>query len=151
MALWLNLMSSATIFDVAGVRITLAPSTRYFIWVIFFLSFVGIGIATANLFRPYWTRFRARIRLAIDSIGWIALCWLLRMLPLLEVDAPNLSVERAAKLTSMINSSLSTVFWFVLAGGAFVIFVDVRRIIRVKPTKSDPPQVSLQSTHSLLW
>jgi hypothetical protein len=144
-------MSSATIFDVANVRITLAPSTGYFIWAIFFLSFAGIGVATTNLFRPYWTQFRASIRLGIDFIGWIVLGWLLRMhQPLLQIDVPSLSIERAAKLTAIVNGSLSKVFWFVMLGGAVAIFIDVRRILRAKLPKFRPPQVSLQSPHSQL-
>jgi hypothetical protein len=149
--LCLNFVSSATILNVADVRVTLAPFTRTFIWVIFFLSFTGTGVAAANLFRPYWTRFRASLRLAIDAIGWSVLCWLLRVSPLLEIDAPNLSVEGAARLTGMINSSMCTVFWFVLAAGAVVVFVDVRRIVRAKPTRLPPPPVSLQSPYSQLW
>ncbi len=150
-ALCLNFMSSATIFNVADVRVTLAPFTRTFIWVIFLLSFAGIGVGAANLFRPYWTRFRASLRLAIDAIGWSVLCWLLRVTPLLEIDAPNLSVEGAARLTAMINGSMSTVFWFVLAAGTVVVFVDVRRIVRAKSTRLHPPPVSLESPYSQLW
>ena len=92
-ALWLNLMSSATVFEVAGGRITLAPATRYFIWIISFLAIAGIGVSSVNLFRPYWTRLRASIRLGINSIGWIAFCWLLKVQPLLEISVPGLSVE----------------------------------------------------------
>ena len=151
-ALWLNLMSTATVFHIAGGRITLASATRYFVWTIFFLAIAGIGVCSVNLFRPYWTRLRASLRLAIDSVGWIALCWLLKVQPLLEISAPGLSAEEAARLTAMINGSImAKVFWFVLATGAVVVFVGIRRIIRVKPTKFHPPQVSLQSTHSQLW
>ena len=80
------------------------------------------------------------------------LCWLLRVPSLSTIDAPNLSVEASARLIAIVDSSLSTVFWFVLAGGAVVIFVDVRRIIRAKLTKAQPPQVLLQSPYSQqLW
>jgi hypothetical protein len=151
-ALWLNLMSSATVFNIAGGRITLAPATRYFVWAIFFLAIAGIGVCSVNLFRPYWTRLRASVRLAIDSIGWIALCWILKVQPLLEISAPGLSAEEAAKLTAVINGSImGKVFWFVLATGAVVVFVGIRRVIRVKPRRFRPPHVSLQSSHSQLW
>ena len=44
-ALWLNLMSSATVFNVAGVRIYVgARDGLLYLWVIFFLSIAGIGV-----------------------------------------------------------------------------------------------------------
>jgi len=51
----------------------------------------------------------------------------------------------------MISQSMAKMFGFVLVAGAVLVFVDVRRIIRAKPTTFRSPRVSLQSPNSQLW
>ena len=42
------------------------------------LAAANVAIAGVNLFRPYWTRLRASLRLLADGLGAGLFCWLLK-------------------------------------------------------------------------
>jgi hypothetical protein len=133
-AWWLSAAWSPVIFDRAAVRIVLAP-----VWLAFFCAFLGVSLATmalsaVNLFRPYWTRLRRSVRLAIDCAGAVAVCWLFKAHLLVEISAPHLSSTRAAEIRDLINLNMSKSFPYAVAGCVLAIvlshggrFVRMRR------------------------
>lgn len=127
---WINGLWSQTLFDRAGVRIVLAPVWKTFFWIFLLTASANIILSAASLFYPYWTRLRAGIRLAIDSIGMIAFCWLARSHILAEINVPNLSAARAAEITNAINVNMAKSLPLVVIACAIIASLDVFRLVR---------------------
>lgn len=130
---WVNGIWSQTIFNFSAVRIVLAPAWREFFWAFLSIASANIGLAAVNLFRPYWTWLRGSMRLAFDTAGAVALCWLVKANILAEISAPYLSSARAAEITNAINANMSRAFPFaVIACVLVVAFSDVSRLVRLR-------------------
>jgi hypothetical protein len=126
-------MWSQIILEHTGVRITLGPAWRGLFWALLLVALANTALAAVNLFRPYWTWLRGSMRLAFDSAGAVAVCWLFRANILAEISAPHLSPARAAEITNAINSYIAKSFPFaVLACVAFVALPGVRRLVRLR-------------------
>ena len=69
MTWWLNVTWSQTVLEFSQLKITLVPVWRYFWWGFLLVSAVNVAVSGVNLFRPYWTRIRASMRLAADGVG----------------------------------------------------------------------------------
>jgi hypothetical protein len=129
---WTSGMWSEIIFERAGVRIVLGPVWRTFFWIFLFTAMGNIVLAGVNLGLRYWTAPRAVLRLVLDSAGAIAFCWMLKANLLAEIVAPQLSAEKAAKVTNAINSSLAKSFPIAVIACIFIVGLsDVGRLIRI--------------------
>ena len=130
---WVTSMWSQIIFERTGVRIALGPAWRGFFWAFLSVALANIALAAVNLFRPYWTWLRGSMRLAFDSAGAVAVCWLFRANILAEISAPRLSPARAAEITNAINSHLSKSFPFAVMGCVLIVALsDVGRLVRLR-------------------
>jgi HAAS domain-containing protein len=109
---WLDVLPSPSVPE---LRITLAPIWQTLYWPILLLALAGAVMACVNLLRPYWTRRRAGISLAIESASVVVLLLLLRAGTLIEVALPGqplATLEDVAKLelfTRWINLSLAVI------------------------------------------
>jgi hypothetical protein len=129
---WINFMSSPVMVNRPDVRIVLAPAWRYYFWWIVILIAVTIATACANLLRPYWTRFRASVRLITDFVGWAAFAWLCKINIVAEISVRNIAPEKTMQIANAINLWMSRSFPIIIAIGVIIALVDVYRIVRVK-------------------
>lgn len=130
---WAVDMSSATVFDRAGVRVVVSPAWRAFYWQVLAVALANLALTAINLVRPYWTLTRAAIQTAIDLAGAATFCWLLKLSILAELATPQLSPSRAAEVVSTINTNLARAFPVAVAFSLIVVaLVDVGRMIRLR-------------------
>jgi hypothetical protein len=134
MVWWVNSLWSQTVFSFSGVTVTVTAGWRYFFWSILLLSLVNIAMAAISLFRPYWTRLRASIRLASDCAGSALFCWLVKSDILVGLAVPNVAPAKTVVITNAINMWMSRAFPIAVAIGVVIAAFDVHRIIRVKAT-----------------
>lgn len=130
---WFTRMSSPTIFDREGVRITLGAWWHSFYWIFFALALANIALAGWNMFVPYWTANRAWIRLALNAATSATICWVFRVNLLAQVAAPNLPTARAAQIVDAINAAVSRCFPIAVAVCVLVLILsDGRRLLRLR-------------------
>ena len=129
---WAGAMWSATVFDHAGVRLTLAPVWRYFFWGFLLLALLNMAASGVNLVRPYWTPRRASLRLLADSIGSALFCWLCKSDILAAITVQNVAPAKTLLLTNAINLWMSRSLPAVVGVGLVLAAFDVYRIIRVQ-------------------
>lgn len=124
---------SRVVFEKGGVRIVLAPAWRAFLWTFVLVAAANIVLAAVNLFRRQWTWTTAGVRLALDCVGCVALCWIVKARLLVEIVAPNLSSEKAAQIVNVINTNLAKSFPSAVVGCVLVIALwDLGRMWRLK-------------------
>lgn len=129
---WFEFMSSPVLIDRPELRVILTPSWRYYFWWIVLLIAITVAVSCVNLFRPYWTRFRASIRLVTDCVGWGMFAWLCKTNIVAEIAVRNVSPEKTAQITNAINLWMARSFPIIIAIGVILAATDVYRILRVK-------------------
>lgn len=122
-----------------AVRVTMVPVWHNYFWPILLISLASIALAGVNLARPWWTRTRAAIRLAIDATAMAVILLLLRTGSYAEAAGPGLSAAKAAEATHWMNVTLQITFACLAVAFAIAVVVDLRRLLR-KP----PPQLAQQ-------
>jgi hypothetical protein len=133
LAWWVTGMWSHIIFDRVGVRVALAPAWRGFFWVFLLIAAGNIALAGVNLLRRHWTWLRGVLRLALDSAGAVAFCWLLKANLLAEISAPHTSAAEAAQISNAINTYMAKSFPFaVMACVLIVVLSNVPRLMRLR-------------------
>jgi len=131
-AIWLVAgMWYQTSLHFSGVSITHAPVWPYLFWSFFSLTAANILASGANLFRPYWTKTRALVRLVSDCIGSALFCWLLKANVFLSISVKEVAPEKTARVASAINWWAEKMFPFAIAACLVILLFDVYRIIRV--------------------
>jgi hypothetical protein len=83
---------------------------QQFYWPVLLMSLAGVMIACANLARPWWSRLRAGLRLAIDLAIVVIAVALTRMSPLVDITAVNLSSVELEKLRQVAQAGLTIAF-----------------------------------------
>jgi hypothetical protein len=136
---WIDMVSTRVLLDRPEIRIVLSEVWRYFFWGFLFLAIVNAVAAGVNLARPYWTVFRASIRLATDSTASVLFCWMLKASLIAAITGTKIPPARALGITDAINLGLAKVFPVVLATGVVIALLDARRILRVR--KAAPIQL----------
>ena len=132
-----------------GVSITLAPVWTYLFWGFFSLTAANVIASGANLFRPYWSRTRALVRLVSDCIGSALFCWLLKANIFVSISVRDIVAEKTARVASAINWWSEKVFPFAIGACLIILLFDVYRVIRVSrnsPTSALPSPVQA-ATH----
>lgn len=130
---WLDLLPSPTVPE---LRITLAPVWHTFYWPILLLAVARIALACVNVVRPYWTRLRAGLRLAVESASLVLLLLVLRAGTWVEValrGRPPVTPEGVAKLAIFarwINLSLAVTLAVIAVVGVFEGIQAARRLRR---------------------
>ena len=137
-------MSSGVVLNQVNLRIVLAPAPwRYFFWGFLFIALANIGLAVANLARPYWTAPRAAIRLVSDMTGSVFFCWLLKANILAELSGASIPPEKAVQVTTLINLWMGRIFPLAVILGVVVAVVNIFRIVRVAaPTAHVPGETA---------
>jgi hypothetical protein len=141
---WTGHMSSGVVLNQVNLRIALAPAPwRYFFWGFLLIAFVNIGLAIANLARPYWTAGRAAIRLVSDMAGSVFFCWLLKANILAELSGASIPPEKALQVTALLNLWMGRIFPIAVILGVVVAVVNIFRIVRVSaPTAHIPGETT---------
>jgi hypothetical protein len=136
---WTANMFTGVVLNQVNLRIALAPVPwRYFFWGFLLISFVNIGLAVANLARPYWTAPRAAIRLVSDMAGSVFFCWLLKANILAELSGASIPPEKAVQVTALLNLWMGRIFPIAVILGVVVAVVNIVRIVRVA---APPPHI----------
>ena len=130
---WAGSLGFRTVFEVAGARITLAPSWAYFVGGLALVLLAHAVLSGVNLFRPRWTRARSAVRLAIDCAGAVLFCWLLKAGILQEVFVAAATKARTAGIVDAAYVGISNTFPFAVLVCAWIILVDVCRVFRARP------------------
>jgi hypothetical protein len=105
--LWADVTWLRTSFDLDSVRITLAPIWRSLFWPILLITLSGIPIGLVGLLRPWRTRWRSALRLAVDCISLIIAGALLNAAPWVTLSAPKLSSTALAEAAKWTNAGMS--------------------------------------------
>jgi hypothetical protein len=141
---WTGHMSSGVVVNQVNLRIALAAAPwRYFFWGFLLIAFVNIGLALANLVRPYWTASRATIRLVTDMGGSVFFCWLLKANILVELSGASIPPEKAVQVTALLNLWMGRAFPIAVIVGVVIAVVNIFRIVRVAaPTAHVPGETA---------
>ena len=125
-----------------SLHVTPAPVWRALYWPILALASSMTGLSAINLVRPWWTRWRAAVRLANQVVAMGLACWLLCAKSWVDVEAPALPPGRAAELERAINLGLLVAFvWFVAVIVVSIVRYDwprLRRLALSKPAANGP-------------
>jgi hypothetical protein len=137
---WVSDMWSQIIFTRVGIRIVLSPMWRGFFWAFLVIAIGNITLAAVNLVRRHWTWPRAVLRLALDSAGAAAFCWLLKANLLVEIIAPQLTPAQAVGFANATNAYMAKSFPFaVMACVLIVALSDGRRLMRLARGRAGYP------------
>jgi hypothetical protein len=115
----------------SGVSITLAPVWTYLFWGFFSLTAANIMASGANLFRPFWNKSRALMRLVSDCIGSALFCWLLKANIFVSISVRDVAAEKTARVAGAINWWSGKMFPFAIGACLVILLFDLYRIIRV--------------------
>lgn len=111
-----------------GVRIGPGPAWPTVYWMIIGLTAAAVGMSCANLLRPWWTRRRAGLQLALDLAGFVPVALLLGVASWVEVTSTTLSSARVAAISRAINLSVRGAIGVV---GIFVLIACVQDLVRI--------------------
>ncbi len=112
--------------------VTMTPVWQQFYWPVLLLSLASVTLACVNLARPWWTRLRAGIRLAIDLAIVVIALLLARMGPLVNISATGINAELLERLRQSLQYGLSITFVTFAIIGAFSCLQDIRRMMPAK-------------------
>lgn len=130
-----------------SAHVTMAPAWQQFYWPVLLISLAGIFLSSANLFRPWWSRLRAGIRLAIDAAIVVIASLLARMSPLVDITAASLSREELEKLRQVAQAGLTITFVIAAILGVFGCVQGVRRMMPVKtPQQSNMSSLGVSAS-----
>jgi hypothetical protein len=129
---FVSLFRPRPVIDLYGAQLTLAPEWRIFFWSFLLLAAANIALAGVNLFRPYWTRLRASLRLVADGLGAGLFCGLLKAQVLVGISASSLPAPKAVELTNLINLWMARTLPWAIVTTLVILGFDVYRIMRLR-------------------
>jgi hypothetical protein len=125
-----------------SLHIISAPVWHTLYWPILALALSMTGLSACNLVRPWWTRWRAAVRLANQIVALGLVGWLLRAKSWIDIEAPALPPGKAARVDWAINLGLLVAFfWFAAVIVVSIVSRDwprLRRLARSKPAANGP-------------
>jgi hypothetical protein len=130
---WVNLLRLP---EIPGLRVALAPALLYsFYWPILTLFVALAAVACANLFRPWWTRRRAGVRIAINAFGLILIAVLFMTKPWFEVIAPHATTTEIRDIVQWVDWTAAV--WLLVYAMSFVLrgIQDIRRLTGKEPIR----------------
>lgn len=141
---WISYLSSPTILNRPEILIRLSPVWSYIFWGYLSLAVLNLGLASVNLMRPYWTPWRATLRLLTDGIGWGLFYWFMKANILAELVIPSIGPERALQIRDNANLFMAKSVPIVLIFGVIIGAFDVYRIVRTraKPVQLGPAVIA---------
>jgi hypothetical protein len=135
---WIVAMRSALVLDRPNVRIALAPVWNVFFAGFLILALINIVAAGVNLLRPYWTRWRAAVRLVTDLAGSTLFITLCRSNIIASLTVDGTASARTARIVDTINHVMFQVWPIVMVVGLIVLGVDIYRLIRAGDAGTQP-------------
>jgi hypothetical protein len=130
---WVNLLRLP---EIPGLRIVFAPALlQGFYWPILTLFIALAAIACANLFRPWWTRRRAGIRLAINSFGLILIALSFMTKPWFEVIAPHATTTEIRDIAQWVDGTAAVLLLFYAMSFVLRGMQDIRRVTGKEPIR----------------
>jgi len=131
--LWfVSLFWPRPVIDIYGAQVTLAPIWTRIFAVMLLSAAINLAVASVNLFRPYWTRPRATLRLVADALGGGAICWLLKAQVLVAISAPSLAGSKAMELTKLLNLGTPKGLPWAIVTIVVILGFDVYRIVYLR-------------------
>jgi hypothetical protein len=129
---WLDGRWSRTVFDLSSVRIELAPAWPVFFSAFLILALAQVALSAVNLLHPTWTPLRSASRLVLDAAGSAVFCWLLKAHLLAGISAPGLPPDKAAAVSTAINTYMARSFPIAVVACVLVVALsDVGRLVRL--------------------
>jgi hypothetical protein len=124
-----------TLFESAGVTITLAPGTPGYVFAVFFWCFLLLGcgniaLSAFNLVRPYWTRSRRAIRASLNFAAALILLLLAKTHAGLVVSGTAVPPGKGPEISRYLTLSLGMAFAIAAAVCVAVGAVDLWRMRR---------------------
>jgi hypothetical protein len=130
---WVNLLRLP---EIPGLRIVFAPALlQGFYWPILTLFAALAAIACANLFRPWWTRRRAGVRIAINSFGLILIALLFTAKPWFEVTAPHATETEIRDIAQWVDGTAAVLLLVYTLSFVFRGLQDIRRVTGKEPIR----------------
>jgi len=121
----------------SSVQVAPAPVWQTLYWPILALAVSMPALSAINLICPWWTLWRAVVRLVNQVVTVILAAWLLHAGTWFTVAAPTLSPGRTADLERSLNLGLLIAFlWMVAITAIAIVRHDLprlRRLARVHP------------------
>src|SRR5579864_758308 len=129
---WLKILTP-TLFDSAGVTITLAPGMPGYLFATFFWCFLLLGcgniaLSAFNLVRPYWTRARRGVRAGLNFAAAIILLLLAKTHAGLVVSGTAVAANKAPEISRYLTLSLGMAFAIAAVVCVIVGAVDLWRM-----------------------
>jgi hypothetical protein len=129
LAWWLCYMPRSPVAVVSGFQLTFVPIWQLIYWSIVALILAKTALWSVNVFRPFWTKPRLIVRLAINIATAVTFCVSFKTHVVVGISAPDMSAAKGAQVIDAINVVTSSLFWVVLVGCIAAVLFDVRRII----------------------
>jgi hypothetical protein len=130
---WVNLLRFP---EIPGLRVALAPELLHrFYWPILTLFVAMAAIACANLIRPWWTRRRAGIRIAIDSFGLVLLALLFMAKPWFAVIATHATTTEVQDIVQWLDGTAAVLLLVYAMSLVLRVIQDVRRVTGKEPIR----------------
>ena len=123
---------------IPDVRISLSPLWPGFFWGFLLICLANSSLSAVALLRPYWTTRRAILRLLVDAAGSTLFCWLLKANILIGFTVANVSPERTAEITGIINMWVGKMFPFAVTMCICIACANGYRILRLKMGHARP-------------
>ncbi len=119
-----------------------APVWHVLYWPILALAVSMTCLSAINLVRPWWTRWRAAVRLANQVVAVGLAGWLLHAASWVHIEAPAFPQGRAAQLERAVNLGLLVAFfWFAAVIVVSIVRHDwprLRRLAHAGPAANAP-------------
>jgi hypothetical protein len=130
---WMNVLRLP---EIPGLRVALAPALLHsFYWPILTLFVAQAAIAGANLFRPWWTRRRAGVRIAINCIGLILIALLFLTKPWFEVIAAHATATEIRDIAQWVDGTAAVLLLVYAMSFALRGMQDIRRVTGKEPIR----------------
>ncbi len=128
---WIAHASSPHILNGPHIQVVLTSQWMTFFWGFLMLTSLQAGFATVNWIRPYWTRSRAFVRLALHAAGGALFCWILRAHLIADLEISNVGRGWAAEIRDDIHRWLERGFPFAVVAVMLALAPDLYRLIRI--------------------
>lgn len=132
---WAAYMHSPEVHFGSALHISLSSQWPWFFWSYLLIAAGNIAFSGSNLLHPYWTAWRATLRLLFDAVGAVLLCWLMKSSILTGITTANLSPERALAITHAINGWMVTLFPAAIVVALVLAAINAYRIVRLMRAK----------------
>jgi hypothetical protein len=123
---------------IPDIRISVSPLWLWFFWGFLLVCLANSALSAVAFTRPYWTTERAILRLLTDGVGSALFCWLMKANILIGFTIANVSPERTAEISNIINMWAVKLFPFAVTMGIWIACANGYRIVRLKMGHARP-------------